>query len=105
MIPDGRRIDFMVAGAAENTYIEVKTVSAQAKGTEAAWNKYLKRRELHTEHTYYVVDKQWMGAQLYGNSFSGGHFLDYARQFETRLAAAIAVRPGRGVLALRCKQG
>ena len=100
IIPDGRRIDFVIFGGSENTYIEVKTVHPQAEDSEGRWQKYLTRREHHTEDTHYIVEKRWMGAQLYGNSFSArGHFFDYACEFEARLAAAMAARPGRGILA------
>jgi hypothetical protein len=100
IIPDGRRIDFVVVGASENTYVEVKTVNPQAKDSESGWHNYLTRRGRHLEDTHYIVEKKWMGAQLYGNSFSArSHFLDYAQEFETRLAAATAVRAGRGILA------
>jgi hypothetical protein len=40
-----------------------------------------------------------MGGAIYGNVFaSRAHFLDYTREFETRLAAAKAIKPGPGVL-------
>jgi hypothetical protein len=40
-----------------------------------------------------------MGGAIYANVFaSRAHFLDYTREFETRLAAAKALKPGPGVL-------
>jgi hypothetical protein len=99
LIPDGRRIDFVVFGLSENIYIEVKTVNPQADNSDANWEKHVDRREHHPENVRYIVGKEWLGAQIYGNSFSArGHFLDYTRQFETRLAAAKAVHPGIGLL-------
>ena len=40
-----------------------------------------------------------MGGAIYGNVFaSRSHFLDYTMDFETRLAAAQAIKPGHGIL-------
>jgi hypothetical protein len=79
----------------ENTYIEVKTVNLRANNSDANWQKPLDRCEHHPENVHYIVDKEWLGAQLYGNSFSArAHFLDYALQFE----AANVVRQGTGLL-------
>src|SRR5271170_6509897 len=98
IIPDGRRIDFVVVGTTENTYIEVKTVNPRAEDSDANWQKHVDRREHHPENAHYIVDKEWLGATLYGNSFSSrAHFLSHTREFETRLAAAAAVRSGSGV--------
>jgi len=100
IIPDNRRIDFVIVGASENTYIEVKTVHPQAKDSEENWQKHLDRQELHPKNVHQIFSQEWMGAQFAVNSFSArAHFLDYACQFETRLAAAKAVRAGRGILA------
>ena len=99
LLPNGRRIDFVIEGAAENIYVEVKTVHPMAENSEAAWQKHIKRREHHPGNVHYIVNKDWLGAQIYGNSFAArGHFLDYTRLFEARLEAAQAVRPGRGVM-------
>jgi hypothetical protein len=99
IIPDGRRIDFVVFGASENTYIEVKTISPRADDSDSNWQKHVARSKRHPENVHYTVSKEWLGAQIYGNSFSArGHFLDYTRQFETRLVAANAVHVGSGLL-------
>jgi hypothetical protein len=99
ILPDDRRIDFVIHDAAENTYIEVKTVNPRADDSDENWQKYLDRREHHPESVHYIVDKGWLGAALYGNSVSArAHFLEYACHFEARLAAAKAVRSGPGVL-------
>lgn len=46
-----------------------------------------------------MVEKDEMGGAIHGNLFrSRAHFLDYTREFETRLAAAKAIKPGPGVL-------
>ncbi len=100
LLPDGRRIDFVVMKPDENIYIEVKTVHPTQDNSEEAWRKFVARRKRHPANVHYLVNKEWLGAQIYGSSFSArGHFLDYARQFEERLAAAQAVRPGVGILA------
>jgi hypothetical protein len=47
----------------------------------------------------FIVQKEWMGGAIYGNVFaSRGHFLDYALDFEARLAAAKAIKQGPGIL-------
>lgn len=57
--------------------------------TEAAWELYLKRRKRHPENADFIVHKDWMGGQLYGNTFaSRSKFLEYALDFEDRLAEA-----------------
>ncbi len=99
IIPDRRRIDFVAIGSTENTYIEVKTVNPRADDSDANWQKHVERREHHPENVHYIVDKGWLGAELYGKSFSArAHFLNYTFQFETRLAAAKAVHQGAGLL-------
>ena len=99
IIPDGRRIDFVIVGTSENTYIEVKTVNPRADDSDASWQRYVGRRENHPENVNYIVDKKWRGAEVYGNSFSArSHFLEYTLKFEARLVAAKAVRPGLGRL-------
>ncbi len=91
ILADGKRIDFVVRGRTENTYIEVKTVNPRADDSDASWQKHLDRREHQRDTVHYIVDKGWLGAELYGNSFSArAHFFDYARQFEARLAPAPA---------------
>jgi hypothetical protein len=97
---DDRRIDFVVPDVkAGNLYIEVKTVRPSAKDTDENWNKCKQRRERHTAHVHYVVEKQWLGAEIYGNSFSArSKFMEYTCDFERRLAGASKVQPGRGLL-------
>lgn len=97
---DDRRIDFVVPDVeGGNLYIEVKTVRPSAEDTDANWNKYEQRRERHPEHVHYVVEKGWLGAEIYGNSFSArSKFMKYTCDFEPRLADASKVQPGRGLL-------
>jgi hypothetical protein len=103
---DGSRIDFAVSMVdGRRLYVEVKSVHPRTDDTGAAWFNYEKRRQHHPKNVHYVVQKDWMGGQIYGNSFSArGAFMTYARQFEERLAAANAVEPGEGVL-LACGTG
>jgi hypothetical protein len=97
---DARRIDFVVPDVNGGyLYIEVKTVHPQTEDSDKNWGKYETRREMHTESTHYIVRKDWLGAEIYGNSFSArSKFMEYAREFETRLAAANEAQPGQGVL-------
>jgi hypothetical protein len=98
---DGRRIDFVVPNAAGGTlYIEVKTVRPTQGDTEQNWQRYEKRRKLHTANTDYLVAREYLGAEIYSDSFaSRSKFMEYTRDFESRLADASRVQPGRGVLA------
>ncbi len=97
---DDRRIDFVVPDAdASILYIEVRTVRPTAKDTEQNWHKYEERLERHTANVKYVVEQEWMGAAIYGNSFSArSKFMEYVCDFEPRLANANMVQPGRGLL-------
>lgn len=98
-LPDGRKIDFVVDRGRDNLYVEVKTVRPRTADTEAAWQRFLEREKRHPENVNFIVEKEWMGGAIYGNVFaSRAHFLDYTREFETRLAAAKAINPGPGVL-------
>jgi ribosomal protein L30 len=98
-LPDGRKIDFVIDRGNDNLYVEVKTVRPRTADTEEAWQKFLARRQRHPDNVNFIVEKEWMGGAIYGNVFaSRAHFLDYTRDFETRLATAKAIRPGPGVL-------
>ena len=98
-LPDGRKIDFVVDRGNDNLYVEVKTVRPRTADTEEAWQKFMARRQHHPANVNFIVEKEWMGGAIYGNVFaSRAHFLDYTRDFETRLAAAKAIKPGPGVL-------
>lgn len=103
---DGSLIDFTASWPGGRTlYVEVKTVHPRTKDTEASWANFEKRSAHHPEQVNYIVHKELMGGQLYGDAFSArSNFLNYSRQFEDRLAAAHAVRPGEGVL-LVCGTG
>ena len=99
LLPVGRKIDFVVDRGADNLYIEVKTVRPRTVDTEEAWQKFIARRQRHPDNVNFIVEKEWMGGAIYGNVFaSRSHFLDYTLDFETRLAAAQAIKPGHGVL-------
>ena len=97
---DGSLIDFMVSMPDDRTiYVEVKTVHPRTVDGDASWRKYEQRRVHHSDQVDYLVRKDWLGGQIYGDSFSArAAFMTYARQFEGRLSAASAVRPGQGVL-------
>jgi len=98
-LPDGRKIDFVIDRGDDHLYVEVKTVHPNTADTDDAWQKYLKRRKNHRPNVMFIVQKEWMGGAIYGNVFaSRGHFLDYALEFETRLAAAKAIKQGPGIL-------
>lgn len=101
LLPNGQRIDFVVDRGHDNLYVEVKTVHPQAKDSDDAWEKFLDRAKHHPENVDIILEKDWMGGAIYGNLFaSRSHFLEYTQDFETRLAAARAIKPGPGVLVL-----
>jgi ribosomal protein L30 len=98
-LPDGRKIDFVVDRGTDNLYVETKTVRPRSADTDEAWQRFLTRKKHHTENVELLLEKDWMGGAIYENLFkSRSHFLDYAQDFETRLAMAQAIRPGPGVL-------
>lgn len=99
LLPDRRKIDFVIDRGADNLYIEVKTVRPRAADTDAAWQKFLARRQRHPKNINVILEKDWMGGAIYGNLFaSRSHFRDYTMEFEERLAAAQAVKRGHGIL-------
>ena len=99
LLPDGRKVDFVIDRGEDNLYVEVKTVRPRTADTDEAWQKFLDRNEHHPENVNFMVEKEWMGGAIYGNVFSSrGHFLDYTMEFETRLAAAKAIKNGPGCL-------
>jgi ribosomal protein L30 len=99
MLPDRRKIDFVVDRGRDNLHVEVKTVRPHTADTDEAWQKFLERREYHPDNVNFIVAKEWMGGAIYGNVFaSRAHFLEYALEFETRLAAAKAIKEGPGIL-------
>lgn len=99
LLPDNRKIDYVVARGDENIYVEVKTVHPRTDDTDEAWENYLRRKEYHPETVNFLVEREWMGGALYGNTFaSRSHFLDYSLEFESRLAAAKLIKGGPGIL-------
>jgi hypothetical protein len=99
LLPDGRRIDFVVSRGDDNLYVEVKTVHPQTADTQRAWDRYVRLRELHPQNVDFHFEQEWMGGALYGNTYaSRSHFLEYTLEFEDRLAAAKAIGEGPGVL-------
>jgi large subunit ribosomal protein L30 len=98
-LPDGRKIDFVVDRGSDNLYVEVKTVRPRTADSDEAWRKFLDREKHHPKNVNVILQKAWMGGAIYGNLFaSRAHFLEYTREFEERLAAAKAIKPGPGVL-------
>lgn len=99
LLPDGRRIDFVIDRGQDNLYVEVKTVHPNTADSDDAWQKYLARKKHHPPNVMFIVQKDWMGGAIYGNVFaSRAHFLDYAREFESRLASAKDIKQGPGIL-------
>jgi hypothetical protein len=99
LLPDDRKIDFVVARGNENIYVEVKTVHPRTDDTDEAWERYIRRKEHHPETVNFIVEREWMGGALYGNTFaSRSHFLEYSLEFESRLAAAKLIKGGPGIL-------
>jgi hypothetical protein len=99
LLPSGRKIDFVADRLRDNVYIEVNTVHPEIADTEEAWKNYVERSKHHPKHANFVVHKDWMGGQLYDNTFaSRSRFLEYTLDFEPRLAEAKQVREGPGLL-------
>ena len=98
-LPSGRRIDFAATGGQGAVFIEVKTIRPRSPDTEQKWDQYRNRIECHTGGTQFVVQKEWMGASIYADAFSArSKFLQYAIDFEERLAEALKARNGHGIL-------
>lgn len=105
ILPSGRKIDFVADRKRDNIYVEVKSVHPNIKDTEDAWQLYVKRRKRHPQNVNFVTHQDWMGGQIYGNAFaSRSRFLEYALDFEERLAEAKKVREGPGLL-IYCNNG
>lgn len=99
LLPDGRRIDFVVDRGDDRVYVEVKTVRPKTKATTGAYTKFQERRKKHPANVEYVVNPEAIGGAIYGDSFaSRSHFRQYSMAFEERLAAAKALKPGPGIL-------
>jgi hypothetical protein len=82
-----------------NLYTEVKTVRPTTEDSGENWRKFEKRGEYHPANVKYVVAREMLGAEIYGNSFSArSKFLEYVYDFEPKLAASNSVQPGRGWL-------
>jgi large subunit ribosomal protein L30 len=90
LLPDGRKIDFVVDRGPDNLYIEVKTVRPRTADTDAAWQKFIDRRQHHPSNVNFIVEKEWMGGAIYGkgqregaeelNKYSRLFILDWASQ-------------------------
>ena len=77
----------------------MKTVEPRTEDNEKNWEKVERRQQYVTPGVHYVVDKQWMGATIFNNSFSArSSFLTYAIETEAKLKGHNAVEPGRAVL-------
>jgi hypothetical protein len=99
LLPNSQKIDFVAARGEENIYVEVKTVHPRAADSEEAWQNYLRRREHHPANVQFIVEQDWMGAEIYGTSFAArSHFLEHTLNFEQRLVMAKAIRNGPGIL-------
>lgn len=99
LLPDGRKIDFVVSGKNDNVYLEVKTVHPQTSDTQEAWDKHERRKKYHPSNIIFHVEQELMGGEISGKFYaSRAHFLDYTLEFENRLADAKAIREGHGIL-------
>jgi hypothetical protein len=94
------RIDLVIQS--ENghcIYWEIKTVHPNNADSDDNWEKTKARQRLHPKNVYYDVRRAWMGATIYGNAFSArSSFMSYTLEYEAKLADAIKVKPGSGVL-------
>jgi hypothetical protein len=94
------RIDFRLGlDMGKAAHAEVKTVHPQTDDSDENWEKYEERRERFTPGANFIVQKEWMGAQLFGRSFSArAAFMRYTLEFEEKLEAVQAASPGSGCL-------
>ena len=100
-LPTGRRIDFVVERPEneDRLYVEVKSVYPNTPDTDVTWDRYLQLQEYHPENVNFIVEQDWMGGMIYGNTFAArSKFLDYSLAFEERLAEAKQQTPGPGIL-------
>ena len=97
---EGSRIDFVADLTCGRTiYLEVKTVHPRSNDNLGNWQKYLARRQHHSDGTDYIVNRDFLGAEIYTDSFSSrSKFLTYTEQFEARLEQACKILPGDGIL-------
>jgi hypothetical protein len=95
-----QRIDFRLGlDVGQDGYAEVKTVQPQTGDNDENWKRYEDRRVHLTRNTDYIVSKDWLGARIFGRSFSArAAFLRYTLQFEEKLEAAQVSKPGTGCL-------
>ena len=99
LLPNGRKIDFVVDRDDDNLYVEVKTVRPKTKATVEAYRKFEQREKRHPKNVNFIVNPGPMGGAIYGDAFAArSHFLEYTMAFEDRLAAARTIRPGPGIL-------
>jgi hypothetical protein len=100
IVTGGTRFDFVATRPGEMPlYIEVKTVEPQNEDNETNWEKVEWRQKFVTPGVRYYLDKQWMGAAIFNNSFSArASFLNYAIETEAKLKDHNAIQPGHAVL-------
>ena len=98
LLPDGRKIDFVIFEQDRSIYVEVKTVHPRTKDEAAAWAKYERCRAFHPENVNFTVGGAPGGA-IYQDTFAArSSFLGYSLKFESRLAAAKHINKGAGIL-------
>jgi hypothetical protein len=100
VLADGPKFDFALRESGDRTvYVEVKTVEPRTEDDNRNRQKVLRRQQHVSPGNQYVVAKEWMGAAIFGNSFSArSSFMAYTLETEAKLSAQVAARPGRGVL-------
>jgi ribosomal protein L30 len=99
LLLDGRKIDFVVDRGDDNLYVEVKTVHPRVVDDQAAFEKFVERRQHHPKNVEFIVHPERAGGAVHGNEFAArGRFLEHTRAFEARLTAAKGIKRGVGVL-------
>ena len=99
ILPSGKKIDFVSRCEAGHIYIEVKTVHPTTEDNDSAWEDFVRRSDFHPKDVEFIAEKNWMGGAIYGDAFkSRAGFLQYALEFESRLAEAKAEVLGAGIL-------
>ncbi len=99
ILPSERKVDFVVERSEDRMYVEVKSIYPNTADTQANWERYLQLREYHPENVNFVVEQDWLGGMIYGNTFAArSKLLDYSLAFEERLPEAKQEVPGPGIL-------
>lgn len=100
IVSHGPRFDFVAPDVnGQALYIEVKTVEPRTEDSDSNWAKFEGRQKYLTPGNHYIVEKEWMGAAIFGKSFAArSSFLDNTFETEAKFKDHNAVKPGHAIL-------